>query len=105
MWGIIEKNILWRIDRMSVIKKKEEKVNKVFDSMPDIHDMQEFKNIFIEMYPDDWKRIISTYNKEERKDTKGKGHPMPKPEIYMSNMYKVGLKKRQSEGEKRNGVN
>lgn len=90
---------------MSVIKKKEEKVNKVFDSMPDIHDMQEFKNIFIEMYPDDWKRIISTYNKEERKDTKGKGHPMPKPEIYMSNMYKVGLKKRQSEGEKRNGVN
>ena len=40
---------------MSVVTKKEEKVNKVFDSMSDIHDMQEFKNIFIEMYPDDWK--------------------------------------------------
>ena len=32
-------------------QKKEEKVNKVFDAMPDIHDMQEFKNIFMEMYP------------------------------------------------------
>ena len=32
---------------MSVVTKKEEKVNKVFDSMSDIHDMQEFKNIFI----------------------------------------------------------
>ena len=30
---------------------------------------------------------------------------MPKSEIYLSNMYKVGLKKRQSEGEKNNGFN
>lgn len=81
---------------MSVFAKKEEKVNKVFDAMSDSHDMQEFKNKFKEMYPDDWKRIISTYDKEERKDTKGKGHPMPQPEIYLSNMYKVGLKKRES---------
>ncbi len=36
---------------MFVVAKKEEKVNKVFDAMPDIHDMQEFKNIFMEMYP------------------------------------------------------
>ena len=79
---------------MSVIGKKEEKVNKVFDAMSYIHDMQEFKNKFKEMYPDDWNKIISTYNKEERKDTKKKGHPMPKPEIYLSNMYEVGLKKR-----------
>lgn len=89
---------------MFVVAKKEEKVNKVFDAMPDIHDMQEFKNIFMEMYPDDWKRIISTYNKEEHKDTKGKGHPMPKPEIYLSNMYKVGLKKREMEGDSSNGT-
>ena len=82
---------------MSVVVKKEEKVNKVFDAMSNVHDMQEFKDIFREMYPDDWKRIISTYNKEERKDTKGKGHPMPKPEIYLKNMYKVGLKKREME--------
>lgn len=97
-------NILWGIERMSVVVKKEEKVNKVFDVMSDIHDMQEFKNMFKEMYPDDWKRIISTYNKEERKDTKGKGHPMPKPEIYLSNMYKVGLKKREMEGDSSNGT-
>lgn len=53
--------------------KKGRKVNKVFDAMSDIHDMQEFKNKFKEMYPDDWNKIISTYNKEERKDTKKKG--------------------------------
>ena len=90
--------------RISVVVKKEEKVNKVFDVMSDIHDMQEFKNMFKEMYPDDWKRIISTYNKEERKDTKGKGHQMPKPEIYLSNMYKVSLKKRGTEGDNNDGT-
>lgn len=29
------------------------------------------------MFPDEWKRIISTYDKEERKGVKGKGHPIP----------------------------
>ena len=79
---------------MAVIVKKEEKVNKIFDIMANVHDEQEFKDKFKQMYPDDWKRIISTYNKEERRDVKGKGHPMPQPEIYLRNMYKVGLKKR-----------
>lgn len=40
---------------MSVVVKKEEKDNKVFDTMSDIHALQEFKNIFKEMYSD--KRI------------------------------------------------
>lgn len=79
---------------MSVILKKEEKVSTIFDNMSDINDVQEFKQKFKDLYPDDWNKIICAYQKEERKDKKGKGHPMPKPEIYLSNMYKVGLSKR-----------
>jgi len=45
------------------------------------------------MYPDDWKKLNANFNKEERKDTKHKGHPMPHPEKYLENMYKVGAKK------------
>lgn len=76
-----------------LLLEKGRKVNKVIDAMSDIHDMQKFKNMFKEMYPDDWKKIISTNNKEELKDTKKKGRPMPKLEIFLSNMYKVGMKK------------
>lgn len=67
---------------MFIVIKKEEKVNRVFDPMSDIHDIQEFINKFKEMYPDDWKKTINTHNKEEWKDTKGKGHPMSQPEVY-----------------------
>ena len=45
--------------------------------LEDLYDVQQFKNIFKEMFPDEWKRIISTYDKEERKGVKGKGHPIP----------------------------
>lgn len=54
--------------------------------------MKKFKNIFKELYTDDWNTILNAYNKKERKDTKKKGHSMPKPEIYLSNMYEVRMK-------------
>ncbi|MGE9942456.1 hypothetical protein ACQRBH_12870 [Bariatricus sp. SGI.161] len=73
----------------SVIVKKEEKVKAVFAAMQDKNNMQEFKDLFKSMYPDDWKRINQRYMQHERRDTKGKGHPMPEPEVYLTNMYKV----------------
>lgn len=73
----------------AVVVKKEEKVTAVFNSMKDIEDLQEFKDLFKSMYPKEWDRICSIYNKEERLDTKHKGHPMPKPEKYLDNMYKT----------------
>ena len=39
-----------------LLLEKGRKVNKVIDAMSDIHDMQKFKNMFKEMYPDDWKK-------------------------------------------------
>lgn len=41
-----------------------------------------------------WQHINSVYQKEERADTKHKGHPMPEPEKYLENMYKVARSKR-----------
>lgn len=73
----------------SVIVKKVEKVNSVFEAMKNIDDMNEFKQLFKSMYPKDWERVKQRYNQHEQTDTKGKGHPMPKPEQYLANMFKV----------------
>lgn len=73
----------------SVVVKKEEKVKAVFAAMNNLDDMQEFKTLFKTMYPSDWQRIIQRYNQHERRDTKGKGHPMPEPETYLANMFKT----------------
>lgn len=73
----------------SVIVKKEEKIKSVFEAMKNIDDMNEFKQLFKSMYPKDWDKVKQRYNQHERRDTKGKGHPMPKPEQYLTNMFKV----------------
>lgn len=78
----------------AVVVKKKEKVAAVFAAMSDLDDMQEFKTKFKELYPKEWQHIIAVYQKEEREDTKHKGHPMPEPEKYLKNMYKVARNKR-----------
>lgn len=78
----------------AVVVKKEEKVNDVFEAMINMNDMDEFKSKFKIMFPKDWARIQSVYLKEEKADTKHKGHPMPHPEKYLENMYKNALSKR-----------
>ena len=73
----------------SVIVKKEEKVKAVFEAMKNVNDIQEFKELFKSMYPADWDRIKQRYIEHENQDKKGKGYPMPEPEKYLSNMFKV----------------
>lgn len=73
----------------SVIVKKEEKVNAVFEAMKNTEDMEEFKQLFKSMYPKDWERVKQRYNQHEQHNTTGKGHPMPEPEKYLANMFKV----------------
>lgn len=77
----------------SVIIKKEEKVTSVFEKIGINCSFEDFFAKFVELYPDDWERVQKIYRKHERKDTKGKGHPMPEPNVYMRNMYKVWQKK------------
>lgn len=77
----------------SVIVKKEMKVRSIFSELGANCSFEEFFEKFKEKYPNDWARINEVYREHERKDTKGKGHPMPKPEQYMINAYNVGKKK------------
>ena len=79
---------------MAVITKKDEKAQAVIARMSNPEDIEEFKELFKETYPDDYTKMMNTFMAEERKDKKRKGHPMPHPETYMSNMYKVAVKKK-----------
>ena len=78
---------------MAVIKKKDEKAKHILSLMSDTHNEVEFKTLFKTNYPEDYALISKTYNKEERNDTKGKGHPIPMPDKYLHNMYNVAIKK------------
>lgn len=80
---------------MAVIKKKDEKAKHILSLMGDVQSEDEFKTLFKSTYPEDYALITKTYNKEERMDIKGKGHPMPSPDKYLHNMYNVALKKMQ----------
>ena len=77
----------------AVVVKKEEKVAKVFEALGDKISETDFIEKFKEMYPEDWQRINKVFKDEERKTKPGKTHPMPHPDIYMKNMYKVAVKK------------
>lgn len=84
----------------AVVVKKEEKVARILESMTDIYDVLEFKSKFKEMFPDDWNRIISRYNAEEKKTKPGKTHPMPNPEQYLTNMHTNAVNKLKKRCEK-----
>lgn len=77
----------------SVVVKKAEKVKSIFMELGGNCSFEEFSAQFKEKFPNDWNRIIAVYNRHERKDKKGKGHPMPKPNQYLKNAYNVGKKK------------
>ncbi|MDD3173368.1 MAG: hypothetical protein PHF63_06880 [Herbinix sp.] len=74
---------------MAVIAHKEEKVAKVFEIYGKDISEDEFKSAFIKEYPKEWEKINKTYAKEERNTKPGKNHPMPEPDTYLHNTYKV----------------
>ena len=79
----------------SLIVKKDEKIEAVFDALRDNITEEAFIAKFKEMYLKDWGKVQAKYAEEERKTKPGKTYPMPNPDVYMKNMYKVAVKKRQ----------
>jgi hypothetical protein len=77
----------------SVVPQKDKKVTAAFAALGNNHNEKLFAEKFKELYPSDWERIKKVYVDHERKDKKGKGHPMPEPDKYLSNMYKVYINK------------
>ena len=51
-----------------IMLKKREKTISVINMMQNKLDIQEFIRLFIENYPDDWKRINNRWKKHERKN-------------------------------------
>ena len=74
---------------MAVVTKKEEKAETIIGMMTNGDDVEEFKKLFKEAYPDDYSKMFKVFNTEERK--------MPHPETYLSNMYKVAMKNMNSQ--------
>ncbi len=83
---------------MSFIKRKTEKAEKVFDSLDTITE-EAFIERFKEMYPNDWVLIIEKWEAEERNTPHGKKHPMPRPDIYMKNMFRNAMSRRNKTNE------
>ena len=78
---------------MTVILKKDEKVENVIKHLSEKYSVEEFIIKFQELYPDDYKKIETNYSKHLRKVKPGKINPMPKPEQYLKNALNVWLKK------------
>lgn len=78
---------------MAVFAKKEEKVASIFNKLGAECTLDEFSKEFKSSYSKEWEQIKRRYNQHERRDKKGKGHPMPHPTKYMEEMYKTGKHK------------
>lgn len=80
---------------MSVILKKDEKINAIIELLPENFKIQDFIEQFKETYPKDWKKLELTYAEHLKKTKPGKPIPMPKPEQYLINALNVWNKKNQ----------
>lgn len=85
-----------RVSKGQIIIKKEEKLARIFDIMPEGYTEEDFINKFKEEFPKDWERIVKRYNEHERLTPKGKSHPMAEPKKYLLNAMKVYIKKNKS---------
>lgn len=78
---------------MSVILKKDEKVQATLASLPDKYSHDEFIAKFKALYPADWSKIIKSDKAHRQSIKPGKINPMPSPDQYLVNALNVWLKK------------
>ncbi len=76
------------------ISRKKEKITSVFAKLGENHTEESFISLFKEMYPSDWKKINDKWLEEEASTQPGKKHSMPRPDIYMKEMYRNHKNKR-----------
>ena len=55
-----------------VVQRKIKKAEVILEQMSDVTSEEEFKELFIKMYPDDWERIIGKYRKAIKENETGK---------------------------------
>ena len=72
----------------NLISRKREKAFALFRVMGADDGAERFAELFREMYPSDWAKIVAKYQEEELIAPSGKRHPMPEPEVYLREMYR-----------------
>lgn len=68
---------------MSVIPKVDEKVKHVISLLSETYTEDEFLSKFKVNYPDDYKKCMAKFLKEERNTKPGKSHPMQHPDHHI----------------------
>jgi hypothetical protein len=75
-----------------MIIDKEEKFKKTLDSLDEKPTEQNMFTAFLELYPEDWKKIKIAFSKFNRSKQFGKTIPLAKPEISLRKEISVWLK-------------
>jgi hypothetical protein len=76
-----------------MILDQEQKFKEVFTKIEGKINEQSFFNMFLELYPDVWKKHKITFSKSTRSKQFGKIIPLQKPEVSLRKEIRIWLKK------------
>ncbi len=79
----------------NLIRRKKDKIDAILSEYGIDITEESFIRLFIERYPVEWQRIQEQYQNEEKDTPPGKKHPMPHPNVYMKEMYRNAMRRRQ----------
>ncbi len=71
----------------------EEKFKFIYDKLEEKQTEQNMFNMFLETYPNEWKKLKITFSKFNRSKKFGKTIPLPKPEVSLRKEIRIWLKK------------
>jgi len=76
-----------------MIINQEELFRKTLDSLDEKPTEQNMFNMFLKLYPKEWKDLKITFSKFNRSKQFGKTIPLPKPEVAIRKEIRSWLKK------------
>ncbi|MFK8059034.1 MAG: hypothetical protein AB8B78_02990 [Polaribacter sp.] len=76
-----------------MIFDKEALFKKCAESLPEKQTEQNMFNMFLKMYPEEWKQQKMVFSKFNRSKQFGRSIPLPKPEVALRKEIRVWLKK------------
>ncbi|OAD45522.1 hypothetical protein [Polaribacter atrinae] len=76
-----------------MIPNQEELFRKTLDSLNEKPTEQNMFNMFLKLYPAEWKALKVTFSKFNRSKQFGKTIPLPKPEVSIRKEIRVWLNK------------
>lgn len=72
-----------RVPKGQIFLKSEQKILSTLNKLDPVNSDDDFILKFKELYPDDWRKIITRYEAHERITPAGKSHPMAPPPKYL----------------------